>query len=73
MGDVTWIVLLTFLLSGHVKQVRVECPDWHCVQEIRAHQSLPLIRLRVWRRDDYAKLPEGGTFVWPPVIDDQPI
>jgi hypothetical protein len=67
-----WVVVLTFFLGGaDVKEFAVACPTAYCVSEYEAHalREPMLIRLRVWSREYYAKLPSSGKYVWPPKID----
>lgn len=68
----TWFVLLTFLVNGHVREKTVTCPTWECVEEIRAHLRPPLARLQVWQSGDYAR-PAGIGMIWPPCLDETPI
>jgi hypothetical protein len=72
-----YVLVLTFLagISGHLAQATVQCADIACVQQYRVHtnESRSLIRLRVWRRDEFSPISESKsrTYIWPPIIDEQ--
>ena len=65
-----YIILLTFALLGEIEEKTLQCPTMECVNYVRyyQHESPSLIRFRVWKKEDYARL--IGGFVWPPIIDD---
>lgn len=68
-----FVVLLTFAIGveGHPFYAQKDCPDLACVHQIEAAAptSRYLERLRVWAKPNFAMLPGGKQFVWPPIID----
>ena len=68
-----YVVVLTFLsaIAGHPKQAVVPCPTAVCAHEFmeHAHESRLLSRLRVWKAEEFAPLPLGDSYVWPPIVD----
>lgn len=59
------------LSTGGISDHTLRCKDWYCVKIIQEYseESTSLIRLRVWKIEDYA-LPEGKQPIWPPIIDE---
>lgn len=71
-----YIVVITAMLSlANVKDITVQCPTAMCVSEIQDHAQTNqhITRVRVWKAKDYARLPVSGKFIWPPIIDWQPM
>jgi hypothetical protein len=66
------VVLLTLFLGlAQVKEVSVRCSTAMCVSNIEDHarHEPRVLRLRVWRVDNFAILPVAGQPVWPPLVD----
>lgn len=66
-----FVVAVTFLAHPGSKEGSVSCPNMSCARRMIAEALADpeVARVRVWKRDEYSRLPESERSVFPPIID----